>query len=101
MVKPKQKFFRAGGPVGEPLTNRRTVLAQGIAARLRAVETQAVLVGAMVVNRIVGARLSVPPGSRTVVVPSPHDVMKAQGYHVVHQCLVRLEHDTDDNLYRF
>ena len=65
------------------------VLAHCIAARFRAIESQTTLVRAVVIDRIpVSARLSVPPGSGTVMMSAPHDVMKAQRRHVINQCFM-------------
>src|SRR5436853_4658249 len=54
----------------------------------------------MIVNRIpIGALERIPPGRRPVMMPAPHDVMKAERRHVVHHSLVRFKHDASDSLY--
>src|SRR5205085_7883964 len=92
VMEPEQKFFRAGAQVGEAVADGRTVLTDGVAARRRAVEAEAARVGPMIVDRVpVGARLLVPPRRGAIVVPAPHEVMKAERRHVVNQRVVRLD----------
>src|SRR5258705_80926 len=77
------------------------VLAQRVAAGLSAVEPKPPGVGPMIINRVpVSTRLSVPPGSRTIVMSSPHDMVKAKRRHVIHDRLARLEHDASNDFCR-
>src|SRR6266542_1643346 len=73
------------------------VLAQSITAGFSAIKSQTSLICAVIVNRIpVVALKGVPPGSRAVMMATPHKVMKAKRRHVVHQCLMRFKHDASD-----
>ena len=54
-------------------------------------------VGAVVVDRSpVGARAAGDPGSGTVVMSAPHQVMQAERRHVVHHRFARTHHHADD-----
>src|SRR5262245_43359088 len=102
VMKPDQKLFRASSQAGEPVTRWRMILANGIAASLRAIESQPAFVGAVVIGRIpVGPFFLVPPRRGAVMMPAPHNVMQPQRRHVIHQRLVRFEHHARDRVHRF
>src|SRR5437764_1711274 len=101
MMEPKQQFFRTSLQVCEMVAHWRMVLTHGVAARLRAVESQPSLVGTMVIDRIpIGLRFSVPPGSGAIVMSAPHDVMKTKRRHVIDHSLMRFKHEAGDSPYR-
>src|SRR5438105_3482743 len=89
MMKPEQKLFGASGEVREAVAHFTVILAHGVAACFRAVKSEAAIIGAMVVNRIlVLALLAVPPRSRAVMMPAPHNVMQTERRHIIHERLV-------------
>src|SRR5262249_46596331 len=91
VMKPKQQVLRTARDIGKSIAHRRIVLAHGIASVLCAIKTDALLVRPVVVSGIpVGARLSIPPRRRAVVVASPHNMMKTKRSHVIDESFVRL-----------
>src|SRR2546427_4632304 len=53
------------------------------------VESQTLFIGTMVVDGIpIVAFKGIPPWSRTVMMPSPHNVVEAQRSHVVDYCFM-------------
>ncbi len=86
MMEPKQKLLRTGVQVRKPIADRRMVLAQSVTPGSRAIKSDSAIVGAVEVNRIpVGARLRVPPRRWAIMMSAPHQVVQAQGRHIVNQ----------------
>ena len=99
MVEPQQQVLRHLLPVREHRADLRVVLRGRVAALRPALETDAVLVRAVVVSRVpVGAIQVVHPRPRTVVMPGAHEVMQAERRHVVDHRLARTHHHRDHRL---
>src|SRR5436309_3152564 len=93
MMKPKQKFFRTGLQIRELLTHRRMILSDRVATGFCPVEAQPECVSLVIIDRVpILARLGVPPGRWTIMVPTPHQVMKTERSHVIDRRLMRPEH---------
>src|SRR5262245_9177291 len=76
VMEPDQKLLRTRSQVGVAVAHVRMILTHGIATFFSSVESQAAIVGAVIVGRIpVGAFFLVPPRRGAVMMPAPHNVM--------------------------
>ena len=97
VVKPKQKLFRTLPDIRELPAHGQMILADCVATRLRPIKSDPGVVRLVIVNRIpIVTFLLVPPGRWSVMMSSPHQVMKAKRRHVIHDRIVRREHQLHD-----
>ena len=97
VVEPQQILIGTGGEVVILSAEGLAILADGIGALGRAVETYARTVCLMVIHGLpfLGEVGLVASRLRTVVVVCHKDMMQTEGHHVIHTCLMAAEHDVE------
>src|SRR5215470_8233812 len=100
-MKPEQILFRALIYSSELPRDFRTILAHGVAPSLRPVESNPKRIRLVIVNRVpIVTFLRVPPRRWSIMMSAPKEMMQSKRRHVVHDCLMRLEHQPHDRCYR-
>src|SRR6188474_3410509 len=95
VVKPEQKLFGTSLNISELLLDGQMILAHRVATCLRPIKPDAKRIRLVIVDWVpIVALFRIPPRRRPVVMSSPKEMMQTKRCHVVHNRIVRFEHQS-------